>query len=264
MPRIETSRYNLIMNADLIYSAVRRLSFLFIFVISASVVAQTGNSGTIQLTNAKGKIYEADTAPPKALFNYQRSVTITGDETRSEATFINLSGELVFTETTVSRLGKISRYEWKHHQMKESGDVQIKNDRVHYTIRRADTEAEEAESRDAPENFVVGLSVVTYVQNHWDKIEAGKPVKVRVGVPDRMDDFGFVFEKQHKPDDVGKNIMRLQLRPTSFFVSLAVKPIEFVFTKDGTNLLSLKGMSPLKVKKNGKWTDLVAETLFTY
>jgi hypothetical protein len=243
---------------------VRSLWSFVSLVTFISAEPQAVHASAIELTDAKGIIYEAYTSPPNPLFNYLRTVTTSEGITKAVARFIDLSGELVFTETTITNQGKIHRYEWEHHLMKESGTVEVKGGKVQYTIRRGDPVSEETGSKDASENLVVGLSIVTTIQNHWRNLEAGKSLKLRLGVPDRMDDFGFILEKKEDQTNSDNKSTLLLLSPSSFFVSLAVKPIEFVFSKDGTKLLRLRGISPIKIKRSGKWTDVIADSFFTY
>lgn len=142
-----------------------------------------------------------------------------------------MDGTLAYTESTDSKDGKVLRYEWKHLQMESSGVVDVRDGKVHYLFVKGGSS--EKSTRDAPENIVFGPTVILYVQTHWKKLMADSDIAVRIGVPDRMDDYGFQFIKMGKRSEGASEVIHVELKPSSFFVSLAVNPISFVFSSDG-------------------------------
>ncbi|MBC7385819.1 MAG: hypothetical protein H7301_06620 [Cryobacterium sp.] len=215
----------------------------------------------MELTSTKAVLYRAGTHRKTPLFRYSRSVTArSAGVIRSETRFTDMSGKLVYFETADLKDGKILRYEWNHQQMGESGNVEIKNGKSFYTLCKG--EKTQKEIAEAPENLVIGPSIITYAQDHWKELKSGSSVDVRIGVPDRMNDYGFRFSALKQSDSEKSDKIQISLSPTSPFVAAAVKPIIFTFSKNGTHLLMTEGMSLLKVMKNGKWDDLIAETVF--
>lgn len=206
-------------------------------------------------------IYAADSGRQKPLFRYLRSEA--ADESgvvKAQASFSEPEGGIVYAETSESKDGRILRYQWHHHQLKELGTVEVRGTKVHYSVTK--NGVTESRMSDAPENLVIGPTLISYLQKHWKDLSSKSGVPVRIGVPDRMEDYGFRFTRDQGENVNSQEFSNLTLKPTSIFVSLVVSPITFVFTKDGSKLLVMKGKSLLKVKKNGKWDDLIAETVF--
>lgn len=215
----------------------------------------------IDFKETQAVLYEAETNRKNPLYRFARVITaLPNSVVRSETRFTDMEGTLTFFERADSKKGKIIRYEWNHPQMGESGLVEMKGGKAYYTLMKG--EKIQSETGDAPENFVIGPTIISYAQSHWEDLMNGSSVAVRIGVPDRLNDYGFRFTRDKTQAAEKSGVVHVSLRPTSVFISIAVKPIDFIFSNDGTHLLSTKGMSLLKVKRNGKWEDLIAETVF--
>lgn len=228
----------------------------FIFLASVPLALADGDLGP-----AQALIYESGTHRAKPIFRYKRSVSpLSGGGVRIETQFTEMSGALAFTEAAEAKGARILSYEWAHFQMGESGKVEVREGKAYYALKRKGQV--ERDVGDAPENLVIGPTIIAFAQNHWRELMDGAALNVRVGVPDRLNDYGFRFrrEKDDLLEEAGS--VRFRLSPTSLFVSLAVKPIDFIFLKTGPRLLSINGRSLLKVKRAGGWDDLVAETVF--
>ncbi|TBR21178.1 MAG: hypothetical protein EPO63_08940 [Candidatus Nitrosotenuis sp.] len=105
--------------------------------------------------------------------------------------------------------------------------------------------------------LVVGPTFYGFVYNNWDSLMAGKTVKFRYCVLARMETVGFELKKT----DSAANQIRIQMKPTSFVISLLVDPIHFTFLPDKT-LVSLEGRVPPKIKKGNDWADLDAYEIY--
>lgn len=215
-----------------------------------------------KITTTSAMVYELGTNREHPLFRYERrEFEVDGDKNRIESVFTDLqTNERAFIELVEEQDGHVLSYEWTHFQMGESGKVEVENGTARY--RRIRNGSVKTDDEDAPENLVIGPTLIVYLKRHWDELMAGKEIPVRIGVPDRMEDFGFKFKKLKEEQRRSGPVVHVQLKPTSIFVSAVVDPIYFVFSKDGKKLLSTAGMSLLKVKKDGKWKDLMAETVF--
>lgn len=221
----------------------------------------SGAQAEVVMAPASALIYESGTDRAKPLFRYVRSISpLASGGIRAETRFTEMNGTLAYTEIAESKDGKILLYEWTHHQMEQAGKVEIRGGKAYYSLKKEGKL--ETATGDAPENLVMGPTVISFAQNHWQELMAGESLKVRVGVADRLGDYGFRFKREEDSRVEQKGAVRVSLSPTSFFVSLAVKPIDFIFTKTGAKLLSIDGRSLLKVKREGKWDDLQAETVF--
>lgn len=206
-------------------------------------------------------IYELGTGRAKPVFDYKRTETTSPDgKLEVTAVFHNMDGTPAFTEKLEAQGSRVITYDWQHLQMGDSGHVEVKGSKAHYSYTHGGKTDTSDDTIDA--NFVIGPTLIYYLQDHWKELRDGKDVDVRIGVPDRMSDFGFKFNVTKTEKTPKGEVVNVRLKPTSIFVSAVVSPIYFEFSADGKALLSSRGMSLLKIKRDGKWSELKAETVF--
>ncbi len=228
-------------------------AFLFLF------AASTPPPTTSRVIH--GLIYEQGTHHEKPVFDYKRTETALPDgRLEVTAAFHNMDGTPAFTEKLEAKDARVISYDWQHLQMGESGKVEVSGNKAHYSHTH-DGKTDQSDDTIDP-NFVVGPTLIYYLQKHWKELKDGKDVGVRIGVPDRMSDFGFKFTATGNEKTKSGEIVHVRLKPTSIFVSAVVSPIYFDFSPDGSRLISSTGMSLLKIKRDGKWNELKAETVF--
>ena len=226
---------------------------LALFILSLSVVSALAASYT-------GDIFEKGTAKGSVVYRYEREEVQTPGEVRIITAYTEPAGKKVVEEETLLRAGKLSSYRLTHHQLNASGEVRIEGDQAFFTYTQKGKKKAGQEKID--ETFLVGPTIVPFVQKNWDALMGGDEVKARYAVPDRAESVGFTYKKMGQGILEGKSVVMIRMKPTSPIIAALVDPLMFTFSPDGKELLELKGRTLPRKLVDGEWKDLDAEIVY--
>lgn len=213
-----------------------------------------------------GKIYDIDSNKQKLLFTYKHEFEAKDTGRLVSNTISDLDGKPVVVETAqffkVGDKEKIQVYRMSQKQLGTEGSVEIKDGEAHFSYTKDGTTKTAKEK--AGDDFITGPSLVAYLREHWGAIKAGKAVKARFAVLDRLETVGFEFSKESETDLNGTKAIVVKMKPSSFIIAALVKPLHFYLAEDGSRLLELRGRTQAKRNEGGKWKDLDAVTVYEY
>jgi len=202
-------------------------------------------------------IYEAGNPVREILYKYSREKNPKGG---IKAWFKTPDGK-VFAEEEITQTGADFRsYKLTLPELGESADIKVADGKVvmSYTTPKATKTATE----DWKPGYVIGPTLIDFIQANWDSLQAGESVRVRMLVPDRLESFGFKFRKVGT-QKLGERIVdKIHFEPTNIFIAMIVKPIVFLAEPNTREMLQISGKTYLKKKVPGGWDDFLAETLF--
>jgi hypothetical protein len=212
------------------------------------------------------KVYDEDSDKQRLLFTYQHESESKGDSRVITNTYKDKDGNLAALETVEfvkdGDHERVKTYKMSQKQLGTEGLVEVKEGKAHFSYTKGDSTktAEESVGGD----FVVGPSIIAYLQKNWDKIAKGEHVKARLAVPDRRETVGFEYFKDKEKMLGEQKAFVIKMKPSSFFIAALVKPLYFFMTPDGQTLLELHGRTQVKQKIDGIYSDLDAVTVYDY
>lgn len=200
------------------------------------------------------------------LFTVDRQEVLKGPDRKRQVTETFLSPEgSVAARATVLLQGadQVLKYDLDKVQTGEKGEITVQGNQIHFEfkdqkgrIRKADEKLEG--------NFVVGLSIRSLVEAHWEDLLAGETVKMRFGVLERLETVGFdLFKERETQDAKGREVVIFKMKPSSIFIAALVKPLLFVFSKADSKLLEFTGRTLPYRKVGDRFEDLDAVTIYS-
>lgn len=241
------------------HTGVGRFFLAAVSAISATVIVTGAAAST---GGFKGKLYDRKNREAAPIYLWAHDVKEEGASRQITNTFTAPDGKPVAVETAEFTAGRLQKYEQKQLQLNATGKIEVKDGKVNFTYEK-DGQTKTA-SEKLKDNFVVGPSLVGYVEGQWAKIIKGDDVDVRLGVVDRRETVGFTFRKVKETDYHGQKAVVVKMKPTSFVIAALVDPLLFTFTADGTRVLELDGRTIPKRADGGKFKDLDVITVYEY
>jgi hypothetical protein len=211
------------------------------------------------------KIFAADSNKQKLLFTARHDAETISDTMLGTTVYSDPNGKVVARETmefAVSGSDRIlKRYRLEQLQLASDGTVEIKGNTAHFSY----TNGGKTKTSDEKigDDFVVGPSLLGYLDHKWPDILAGKKVGIRFGVLDRLESVGFELFKEKETEIDGKKAVAIKMKPSNFIIAAVVDPLTFFFSPDGKTLMELHGRVPVKKLVDGKYKDLDAVTVYT-
>jgi hypothetical protein len=210
-----------------------------------------------------GYVYEAGTGRKEPVFKLKRTETPESDGSLLiSGQYTTLDGRDVVREDAWVKQGRLYKYVQEQRQLGEWGVMESRDGRLHFSWSNG-SKSEGGEEA-VPPNLIVGATSIDYLAQHWNELLAGKDVNVRLAVLDHQETVGFKFYATGEGTRAGKDVVYVTLKPTSFFVSLMVKPIQMIFDKTSARILELRGSVGLKKRSGAGWKDLDAEMVYLY
>lgn len=188
------------------------------------------------------------------------SVSVEGDKATQTNTIKDLNGVMAAKETLEEVNGKFSGYSLERINAGEGGDIKLIGNKLHF--RYTKNNKTNVKEIDLPENFVVGPGLTAYAREHWKTIMKGEEIHVKYGVLDRQDIFRFKLFKVREEKRGDEQVVIVNFKPGSFFVSLLVDPVFITFSKDGSKVTDVSGRTFMLQNVNGGWEPLNAETVY--
>lgn len=202
-------------------------------------------------------IYEVGNPVREILYKYSREKNPKGG---IKAWFKSADGK-IFAEEEITQTGADFRsYKLTLPELGESAEIKVADAKVYmsYTTPKGT----KTETEDWKPGYVIGPTLIDYIQANWDSLQAGESVRVRMVVPDRLESFSFRFKKVGTQKLGDRTVDKIYFEPTNIFIGMIVKPIVFLIEPNTRQTLQISGRTYLKKKVPGGWDDFLAETLF--
>lgn len=211
-----------------------------------------------------GKAFELEGAQGTPLFFYKKDVDVKGETEIFTSTYADAAGKALVIETSeFAKNGErliVKSYKISQKQLGAEGAVEVKDGKAHFTYMR-DGKTKTSDEK-VGDDFIVGPSIVNYIQSNWSTITAGKKIKGRLAVADRLETVGFEYFKDGEEDVKGEKAVVVKMKPSSFIIAALVNPLYFYISNDGKRLLQMKGRTQVKRQDGSKWKDLDALTVY--
>ena len=183
-------------------------------------------------------------------------------QTKSSSSIKDAKGDVLMTEVAVYKGDRIVSQKIDQFQTKEAYELEIKGDDViFHTFKIVDGERQplgKDKSEKMTADFLTGPVAEPFLKNHWSEMMEGKKLKVRFGVFEIAKSVNFEFKKI-KSDD--KSVV-VQMKPSNFFLSMFVDPLELEFDAKEKRLIKFRGRSPLKKISHDKLKNFDAEIFY--
>jgi hypothetical protein len=210
----------------------KRLVLMALFAFAPAFAAETPTGSTDSATDSakdKGflaKIFDrGDRSKPMYLYVHEPKTE--GEKRIVKNTFATPDGKEIAVENIEFNDGRLKSYQQIQKQVGADGKIEVQGGDVVFTYTQdGKTKTSKEKLKD---NFVVGPSLVGYLQGRWDQVAAGKDVDVRFGVVDRRETVGFTLKKEKEVDVAGQKAIVVKMKPTSFVIAALVNPIHFTF-----------------------------------
>ena len=206
-----------------------------------------------------GTIYEKDSGRKKVLYTIESTESESDGIYQREMIFFDTTGKPVVKEWVKLKGTDVISYGAEFPRREEKGLIEVKDKTIHFSYTKDGKTKTAKES--LVENFVVGLSMVPYIQSNWDKFISGEEINIRFGVLDRKDTVGLTFIRQKEKENK-KGIVLAKMKASSFLIRALVDPLYLYFNEETKELEYFIGRAKPKQLINGKWKDLDAETVY--
>jgi hypothetical protein len=214
----------------------------------------------------KATIY-ADASLKQVLFTFVRTATNSGSTIHVQRDFNLPNGTLVARERVDYEKGQLKSFVLEEMQTGAKGSAMVQSSGGDAKMNFKFTQG--ATKKNGSEKFLneilVSDMVGPYIAAHWDTLTKGGTVKCRLVAASRAETVGFKFFKESDMTWQGKPIMNVTMQPSSIIIAQLVAPLHFYIEKDGQHrVLQYIGRTTPSIRKNGKWEDLDAVSVFDW
>jgi hypothetical protein len=190
-----------------------------------------------------GVIYAKGSSRTTPLYRWEADLDNSSGRWRSR--YRTPQGELSLEDEVLWNGRELRRYSYVRHNTSENSSVEHVGKKLIYTRSFGGYPGERAEE-DFDPNFMVGPTVLPYVQRHWAELMKGEELRIRYGVLDRLQSYGFELNLERGRPSSIKDAVVIRMRATSLFVRMAVDPVYLVWSRDGQILYEMSGrMMPI-------------------
>jgi len=213
-----------------------------------------------------GTIY-SDASLKHILFKFRRTATSSGSEIHVVREFNLPNGKLAAREQVVYEGSQLKSITLEEMQAGAKGvaEVQSVGGESKMNFNYAEGSTKKTGSEKFLNEILTSDMVGPFIAAHFDEIAKGEVVKCRLISVSRAETVGFKFIKEADTTWRGKLAMVITLQPSSVIIAHLVDPLHFVVEKDGMHrVLQYTGRTTPSVRRNGKWEDLDAVTVFDW
>lgn len=216
--------------------------------------------------SAGALVYRGSTYAPQAgpnaepLYRYERRVQVAdGILTASHITREPSGQALIVESARMSSDYRLQRLQVLNHQAGYAGTVSVSADGRHLVYELKDNGRLSTSQETVSDPVVSGPSLFGYVLSHWDLLQGGARLPVRMVALKDATTYGFELKYE------GQNQQELSftLTPSSFWVRLALAPLRVVFDASTRRPLRYEGRVPPMEKHQGKLRDLDARVVYS-
>jgi hypothetical protein len=242
------------------------LGFFITQLSTHSVRAADASADYFNPPALKGTVYE-DASLKKVLFTFVRTATNSGSTIHVERDFNLPDGKLAAREQVVYEKGQLNSFVLEELQTGAKGSLMVQSSggdaKVNFNFTEGSTKKNDSEK--FLNEILVSDMVGPFIAAHWDALANGGTVKCRLVSVSRAETVGFKFFKESDSTWHGKPVMNVTLQPSSIIIAKLVDPLHFVIEKESPHrVLQYSGRTTPSIRKNGKWGDLDAVTVFDW
>ncbi len=197
---------------------------------------------------SKGIVYDKEGKEKQ--FTYERYQEKKGDIMHDRAVYKDMDGDVLTVEKMQTKNGKLIRYDMDQKQLKQKAWITVEDGKATLNLKKF-RKNNYPQTIDLPDNFIVGLQIVSTIMDNWDKLAKGEDVDVELGVWHRQEAIGFELSKESKTDD----LFVVKMNPSSMFIRAVVDPLYFNFDPKTKELVSYRGRSTPKEKRGRSYYD---------
>jgi hypothetical protein len=199
----------------------------------------------------------------EVLFNYKRTEEKLGAQKILTNTYYNLDGSIAVQDTAyLDESGKLLRYEHEQKQVGAKGYAKFEGGEVKIHYEHAGDTTNESE--DLEGEVVIGPILSAKVLENMDSMIKGKDFHFRYVVLARGETIGFRFKFLGKTKLSGKEHLSFQMEPSSWVIRALVDPLKFYYDAETRRLRKVTGRTVPKIKVDGKFKDLDADTYYSF
>jgi len=194
------------------------------------------------------------------LYRYERRVVAAPAElTASHITRDPVGRVIIHESATLTPLYEMQRYEAVNQQAGFSGSVQFSNDgqRLAYELNDNGKISKATEEVSAP--VVSGPSLFGFILKHWEPLQAGASLPVRMLVLKEKTTYGFDIKAEKQANGQAS----FTIVPSSFLIRMAIAPMRVVFDVTTRTPVRYEGRVPPMENASGKLRDLDARVDYT-
>lgn len=211
-----------------------------------------------------GTIY-ADAGLKQELFTFRRVATNSGPTINVLREFNLPDGKLAAREHVVYENGQLKSFRLEELQTGAVGSATVESGGAKIIFNYTEGSTKKTGSEKFSSDILVSDMVGPYIAGHWEALAKGAVVKCRLVSVSRAESVGFKFFKESDATWHGKPVMMVTLQPSSILIAQFVAPLHFVVEKEGPHrVLQYTGRTTPSIRKNGKWDDLDAVTVFDW
>jgi hypothetical protein len=214
---------------------------------------------TASLASAEGyhqrsKVFEFENERAGVLFHYERHDRMVDGVSSGKGEFSTPERKLVISEEFSLANNSFLRYVIDNRQTGQKH--LIVKDGKKFTFSTEENGKTRVDKDEIEEDVVIGPTLFSHIQLHWDELMKDEKVKFRFVVPDRRETFGFAFKK-HAEDD---STVTFSMSASSVFIAMIVRPILFTFDKAKRQAIRIVGKTSLLKETPKGLEDFKADT----
>ena len=211
----------------------------------------------------KCRIYRMGQTDAAALYTQETQVQTTADgETHWNSKISDPDGQVVMTETAVLKGLSVVSQTVEQRQSGESYELKTADGQAQFWIYKwkdgVRGEQVDKNQEKIGDNFLMGPLTEPYILKNWAALMQGESLKVEFGIFELAKTIGFNFKKVSETETT----VEIQMKPSSFVISMLVDPLVLTFTKKDPKMIRFKGRTPLREILKGKSKPLDAEIIY--
>ena len=208
------------------------------------------------------KIYQGDVTPvgeDVSKYYYIRyAADVDGNHKITHVTFSKDDKKLVVQSSNQDKEESLVSYDEVHLQKNYLGTIKVDKNKV--KIIKIENGEIESNTEELGYPVVVGPTLFGYIQNHWSELLAGDRLKIKFGLIERLETFGFdVYMKS--TNELSTTII---LTPSNFLMKLFVDDLEVDFDTKSKRVKRYKGPVPQYDDSEGNLEKVVATSVYKY
>ncbi len=242
----------------------------------AAAHAQADSAGSARLDSLRqtpevagvqvyqGAVFAMHGPSATPLFSYERRVGSTGSGLSSAHITQDPSGKLIIAEEAQFTPDyAVQRFDATNLQQGFSGTVLLSKGGRHLEYRLNQNGKLTTASEDVNEPVVTGPTLHGFVLQHWDLLNSGKMVKVRMIVLAEKTTYGFDIRRVASVDEPDRSLSTFSLTPSNWLVRMAIAPLKVSFNTQTRSLVRYEGRVPPMQADGGKLKNLDARVDYT-
>jgi len=213
-----------------------------------------------------GTIY-ADASLKQVLFTFRRTATNSGSTIHVVREFNLPNGTVAAREQVVYEGNQLKSFMLEELQTGAKGAVTVQSAGGEPKMNFQYTEGSTKKSGNEKflNEVLISDMVGPYIAAHWDALAKGSTVKCRLVSVSRAETVGFKFFKEPDTTWKGKTVSVITLQPSSVIIARLVDPLHFFVEKEAPHrVYQYTGRTTPSIRKNGKWDELDAVTVFDW